>query len=260
MKFLAFSTSLALTLSFSPSLALPAGSSDAGEWKTPGEGDDRGPCPMLNTLANHGYLPRNGRGISKDMAIKALDEVLNWDVTVVSDLYDFAQPTNPEPNATTINLKELTTHNILEHDASLSRQDSQFGPADVFNEKIWNETVAHFTGDTINVDMATKARTDRTVAAAATNALFTFPQLGMNFQYGETAAYQFVFGEWNLDSEDVKSRILTPKTYIEYFFKNERLPIELGWKKPVNRLVMDTLQAFTISMMELAQSQMEEKA
>ena len=74
---------------------------------------------MLNTLANHGYLPRNGRGISKDMAIKVLDEVLNWDETVVSDLYDFAQPTNPQPNATTINLKELTTHNILEHDASL---------------------------------------------------------------------------------------------------------------------------------------------
>ena len=74
---------------------------------------------MLNTLANHGYLPRTGREISKDMAIKALDEVLNWDVTVVSALYDFAQPTNPKPNATTINLRELTTHNILEHDASL---------------------------------------------------------------------------------------------------------------------------------------------
>ena len=74
---------------------------------------------MLNTLANHGYLPRNGRAISKDIAIKVLDDVLNWDVTVVSDLYDFAQPTNPVPNATTINLKELTTHNILEHDASL---------------------------------------------------------------------------------------------------------------------------------------------
>ncbi|PVI01009.1 Cloroperoxidase [Periconia macrospinosa] len=221
---------------------------------------DRGPCPMLNTLANHGYLPRTGRGISKDMAIKVLDEVLNWDVTVVSSLYDFAQPTNPEPNATTINLKELTTHNILEHDASLSRQDSQFGPADVFNAKIWNETATYFTGDTIDVGMAAKARTARTIAAASSNALFTFPPLGRNFQYGETSAYQFVFGKWNLDAEDVKSRILTPKNYIEYFFKNERLPIELGWKKPVDRLVMDTLQSFTISVMELAQTQMEEAA
>jgi hypothetical protein len=74
---------------------------------------------MLNTLANHGYLPRNGRGISKDIAVKGLDDVLNWDITVVSYLYDFAQPSNPAPNATTVNLKELTTHNILEHNTSL---------------------------------------------------------------------------------------------------------------------------------------------
>lgn len=66
--------------------------------------------------------------------------------------------------------------------------------------------------------MAMRARTARTVTAAATNALFTLPQLGMNFQYGETAAYQFVFGKWNLDAEDVKDRILTPKKYINYFF------------------------------------------
>ena len=136
MQLVTLASGLALTVAIVPSLALPARSQTVGEWKAPAEGDgmlpqdpntsrsnirnvDRGPCPMLNTLANHGYLPRNGRGISKDMAIKVLDEVLNWDETVVSDLYDFAQPTNPQPNATTINLKELTTHNILEHDASL---------------------------------------------------------------------------------------------------------------------------------------------
>lgn len=66
--------------------------------------------------------------------------------------------------------------------------------------------------------MAAKARTARTIAAVSKNAHFTFPQLGSSFQYGETAAYQFVYGEWNLTAEDVKNRILTPKKYIEYFF------------------------------------------
>ena len=79
----------------------------------------RGPCPMLNSLANHGYIPRDGKGINKQMAIEVLSSVLNWDVSVVSQLYDFAQPTNPAPNATTIDLNHLTTHNILEHDGSL---------------------------------------------------------------------------------------------------------------------------------------------
>jgi hypothetical protein len=31
-------------------------------WKAPGEHDQRGPCPGLNALANHGYLPHNGIG------------------------------------------------------------------------------------------------------------------------------------------------------------------------------------------------------
>jgi hypothetical protein len=29
-------------------------------FQDPGPGDSRGPCPGLNLLANHGYLPRNG--------------------------------------------------------------------------------------------------------------------------------------------------------------------------------------------------------
>ncbi|KAA8913359.1 Chloroperoxidase [Sphaerosporella brunnea] len=34
--------------------------SGAHAWQAPGPNDKRGPCPALNSLANHGYLPRNG--------------------------------------------------------------------------------------------------------------------------------------------------------------------------------------------------------
>ena len=36
--------------------------STSGEyaWVAPGAGDQRGPCPGLNALANHGYLPHSG--------------------------------------------------------------------------------------------------------------------------------------------------------------------------------------------------------
>lgn len=99
-----------------------------------------------------------------------------------------------------------------------SRQDANFGPADVFNEGIWNETIQYFTGPTIDLAMASRARTARVVTSAATNPQFTLPQLGAHFIYGETAAYQFVLGEWNLDAKDPKDRLLTPKKYVEYFF------------------------------------------
>jgi hypothetical protein len=99
-----------------------------------------------------------------------------------------------------------------------SRQDANFGPADVFNEAAWNETVQYFTGPTIDLAMSSKARTARVVTSAATNPQFTLPQLGAHFIYGETAAYQFVLGEWHLDAEDLKNRLLTPKEFVQYFF------------------------------------------
>lgn len=100
-----------------------------------------------------------------------------------------------------------------------SRQDASFGPADVFNEEIWNETVAYFTGPTIDLAMASKARTARVIASASTNPQFTLPQLGAHFMYGETAAYQFVFGDWDLDAQDPKDMIHTPRERIQYFFR-----------------------------------------
>jgi hypothetical protein len=31
------------------------------DWRAPVPGDLRSPCPALNALANHGFLPRDGR-------------------------------------------------------------------------------------------------------------------------------------------------------------------------------------------------------
>jgi hypothetical protein len=104
-----------------------------------------------------------------------------------------------------------------------SRQDANFGPADVFNETVWNETVSYFTGDTIDVAMASAARTARVVTSASTNPQFTLPQLGAHFDYGETAAYQFVFGKWDLEARDPKDKVLTPKNLVQYFFGKWRL-------------------------------------
>jgi hypothetical protein len=43
-------------------------------FKPPGAGDLRGPCPGLNALANHGYLPSNGE-IGLDQAVSACNKV-----------------------------------------------------------------------------------------------------------------------------------------------------------------------------------------
>lgn len=43
-------------------------------WQAPGEGDQRGPCPGLNALANHGYIPRDGV-VSLLGAVRAMNDV-----------------------------------------------------------------------------------------------------------------------------------------------------------------------------------------
>lgn len=39
----------------------------------------RSPCPMVNSLANHGYLPRDGLNISLPDLIVAFTDALNLD-------------------------------------------------------------------------------------------------------------------------------------------------------------------------------------
>jgi hypothetical protein len=74
---------------------------------------------MLNSLANHGYLPHDGKDISQQKTIDALGQALNINASLAIFLHQEAITTNPTPNATTFSLDDLSRHNILEHDASL---------------------------------------------------------------------------------------------------------------------------------------------
>lgn len=74
---------------------------------------------MLNTLANHEYLPHNGRDFTLEQVKYALKTALNFTDEFGKFLNDFALTTNPDKNASTWGLDTLSNHNILEHDASL---------------------------------------------------------------------------------------------------------------------------------------------
>jgi hypothetical protein len=79
----------------------------------------RGPCPGLNTLANHGYLPHAGRQISRDMLATAMLEGYNIARSDAIILFSQAVRTNPEPFARTFDLDTLGREGVLEHDFSL---------------------------------------------------------------------------------------------------------------------------------------------
>ena len=55
---------------------------------------------MMNTLANHDFLPHNGRNITKENAIHALTTAINFDTSLAALMWEQAIIANPEPNAT----------------------------------------------------------------------------------------------------------------------------------------------------------------
>ncbi|GAB1218099.1 hypothetical protein ATERTT37_007347 [Aspergillus terreus] len=138
-------------------------------------------------------------------------------------MFDMAIVANPVPNATFFTLDQLNRHNVLEHDASLSRTDAYFGNNHVFNETIFQETIKYWTGSTLDPDMLANGKLARQVSSKAFNPTYTFTESMEQFSLGEVAAPIVAFGD--LQTGRV-SRAL-----VEYFFRNERFPVELGWKR-----------------------------
>ncbi|KAF8439682.1 Chloroperoxidase [Boletus edulis BED1] len=88
----------------------------------PQPGDIRSPCPALNTLANHGFLPRNGKNIGVFDIIKGLREGYKLSAVLAyflafSGVLLLAQFRH-------MSLADLARHNLVEHDASLFHLDA----------------------------------------------------------------------------------------------------------------------------------------
>ncbi|KAK1566001.1 Chloroperoxidase [Colletotrichum navitas] len=198
----------------------------AHQWQAPVSGDRRSPCPLLNSLANHGYLPRNGMDISVDALIDGMHAGLNLreDAKLFFRLQgNKAVSASSTGNKETFHLNDLNKHDLIEHDASLSRADIFFGDNWSFNQTIFDETKSHWPSETISIMDAATALVARQKSAEAVNPEFNLPLDGYTNSLGQTAMYLGLFG--NYDNGNAN------RTWVEYFFENERLPYELGWKR-----------------------------
>lgn len=83
-------------------------------WTTHANGvAERCPCPFLNTLANHAYLPRDGVNVTRAQMNAAFDNVFNIDPAVTDPIVtkSLAGTTSALPDA--INLSDLNKHNRM---------------------------------------------------------------------------------------------------------------------------------------------------
>ncbi|KAE8443282.1 hypothetical protein EG329_001998 [Mollisiaceae sp. DMI_Dod_QoI] len=207
------------------------------EWVAAGPGDFRGPCPMMNTLANHGFLPRDGRNITLENAVFALTTGLNFNESIAKIMWQQAVIANPQPNATFFTLDNLNRHNVLEHDASMSRSDAFFGNNHVFNQTIFDTTTVYWTGETLDANMLANGKIARQITSKAFNPNYTFTSTTEAFSLGEVAAPILIFG-------DIQAGTVN-RTLVEFFFENEKLPIELGWTKQATPITLDQVTSIS---------------
>ncbi|KAJ7744636.1 Chloroperoxidase [Mycena metata] len=80
-------------------------------WIAPKATDLRSPCPGLNTLANHGYLPRSGRSISIPMILEAAIDGFNIGSDAIIQAAKFGLLSGDAPTTMDLDALKLTQPN-----------------------------------------------------------------------------------------------------------------------------------------------------
>ncbi|KAK5164251.1 uncharacterized protein LTR77_009945 [Saxophila tyrrhenica] len=190
----------------------------------PGSGDVRSPCPGLNALANHNFIPHDGKNNTIPVLLKGLAEGLNMGADFTVAVGGAGLLSSNDPLSGGFDLNDLDEHSFpIEHDASLSRQDFYFGDDHSFYAPNWNSVVSQFHGSKTDLKTAAKAKYSRVQDSEKRNPTFTYGIREFIFSYGETAIY---LQTMNRPSANGVAEV----DYVDVLFREERLPYKEGWR------------------------------
>lgn len=207
---------------------LGGGEDKAHPFQSPKPGAKRGPCPGLNTIANHGYIPRNGIVNPIELLVGTFEGLhLSPDLAAILAAVSFVGMGDLLTMSLSIGDRHglgdgLNHHGILEGDASVTRQDHYFGNSwDAqlnLVEQFINETNTVGNGD-VTVFSLGQSRYRAWDFSRKNNPVFDFnPWRGL-VAYGESAfVHEVLRGNFvKFDEDKIKS-----------WFLEERFP--KGWK------------------------------
>lgn len=115
-------------------------------YQEPTSSDLRSPCPGLNALANHGFLPRDGRNIDITTLVNGIYQSFSIDEVFVKVVGAVALTASTTGNNATFHLSDLTAHEVIEHDGSMTREDTYFGDAQKFSVTAYARTLINWGG------------------------------------------------------------------------------------------------------------------
>lgn len=191
------------------------------EWQAPGPDDKRSPCPALNALANHGYLPRSGENITPSMLVKALQEGLNASYVAANYLTYSSLQLLGKLCAKTINLDDLNQHNKVEHDCSLTRKDFYFGDNHTIDPELIDLLLNQNIDGKMNQESFAKIHWIRVNNSKEFNPTLSYTAERKMQSAGEPILILKIIGANTNHEIDVEN--------LEILLKHERFPE--GWRK-----------------------------
>ncbi|KAJ3528841.1 heme-thiolate peroxidase [Coprinellus aureogranulatus] len=217
-------------------------------WQPAQPGDIRGPCPGLNTLAAHGYLPRNGVATPSQI-VQAVQEGFNMesgtarfvtyaaflvDGNLVTDLLSIGGKTDltGEDTGPPAIIGGLNTHAVFEGDSSMTRGDAFFGDNHSFNQTLFDQFVDYsnrYGGGFYNLTVAGELRRRRIEESIATNPEFDFTSPRFFTAYAESTFPYTFFVDGRLGD-----RLTSPgldMTNATLFFRDFKFPDDF-WRAP----------------------------
>eukprot|EP00475_Leptophrys_vorax_P019696 TRINITY_DN26_c0_g1_i1.p1 TRINITY_DN26_c0_g1~~TRINITY_DN26_c0_g1_i1.p1 ORF type:complete len:239 (-),score=64.52 TRINITY_DN26_c0_g1_i1:34-750(-) len=182
--------------------------------------DKRSPCPALNTLANHGYVNHNGSGILQSDLTDALVRVYQVDEGLAAGFVDLASSMGVgytgEDGNKYFDLDAFNKHNVIEHDASLTREDFGDDGDNFTPRKYLIEQLKDLSEDGVSLgfkEMA-QARKLRVAQESSRDASYSLDDTRETFAYFEAALTVRVLG----------TGTSIPLEFVDSFFGQERIP------------------------------------
>ncbi|KAK4667740.1 uncharacterized protein QC764_0109240 [Podospora pseudoanserina] len=191
-------------------------------FQAPSPTDKRSPCPMVNALANHAYLPRDGSNVSLLKLIQAAKEGINLapDATLIVGLK--ALQTSTTGSWLTFNLDDLNKHGEKTSSLAITTPSPpRLGKQSLNTSEDWRK---------IPLEVAAKARKERVESARASNPEFNLTDDQNRFSILETCLYLMVFGEGTQGNARTD--------WVKVLFEEERLPFQEGFKRSSSMLTL----------------------
>jgi len=194
--------------------------------------DSRSPCPALNALSNHGYLPRDGRRIGMGQLVGSLREVYNlsYPLAIILATVGMVFCGKWWSLPWKIDLHDLAQHNRIEHDCSLTHPDAAQGAKYAPNHVSFT-----LLERLLDVGKADHLHMNDFIAARIKRALDDPKPLDAvhkEIAHGEAALTMLVLGTKPVGDPD--SKIAVPRNFIYQWFGEDRLPD--GWSRPSKQI------------------------